>query len=69
MFIPLSSVNFFGGLAFSHNAVYSSLYLIVLGSDLGSLYVAEATDFYRLMSFPVGTGLATSLLPERVFRP
>lgn len=31
--------------------------LISLGSDLGSSYVAKATDFYWVMSFPVGTGL------------
>lgn len=42
--------------------------LIVLGSDLGSSYVAEATDFYWVMSFPVGTGVATSL-PVRALRP
>lgn len=42
--------------------------LIVLGSDLGSSYVAKATDFYWVMSFPVGTGATTSL-PGRALRP
>lgn len=34
--------------------------LIVLGTDLWSSYIAKATDFYWVMSFPVGTGVATS---------
>lgn len=32
--------------------------LLVPGSDLGSSYVAKATDFYWVMPFPVGTGVS-----------
>lgn len=35
--------------------------LIFPGFDLGSSYVAKATGFYWVMSFPVGTAVATSL--------
>lgn len=38
------------------------LILIALGSDLGSSYVAKAADFYWVMSFPVGTRVATTSL-------
>lgn len=47
MFISIFILNLFGGLDLSPNSytVYSFLYLIAPGSDLGSSYVATATDF------------------------
>lgn len=51
----------------SPSPITASLFIVpfiliknVLGTDLWSSRVAKAADFYWVMSFPVGTGVATS---------
>lgn len=52
----------------SPSPITASLFIVpfiliknVLGTDLWSSRVAKAADFYWVMSFPVGTGVATNL--------
>lgn len=57
----------------SHSLILAAMFIVsfilmVLGSDLGLSHGAKDFDFYGVMSFPVGTLVATSL-PARLLLP